>query len=263
MPKIKTFKLFSNNNDKAKSVENIVRKKLLENEFLESDDFDLGIAIGGDGSFLRMVKNTNFNSNVLYVGINVGTLGFAQEVTLETLDDFIEDLKSENYKIDTIGIQKTKVVTNNGDYRFYSLNEIVIREKDLNTATFNIEVDDVFLEKFQGDGLLIATSFGSTAYNLSFGGSIIYNTFHTLQITPIAPLNNKAYRNLMNSVVLPENFIVRISPENPNLLITIDGENSCYDNVLYIETSVKDKRIKCLRTKDYDFILKINEKFLK
>ena len=176
MPEIKSFKLFSNNNDKSKKVEEVVRKKLLDNDFLESDDFDLGIAIGGDGSFLRMVKNTNFNSNVLYVGINAGTLGFAQEVTLETLDDFIKDLKSENYKVDTIGVQKTKVVTSNGDSRFYSLNEIVIREKDLNTATFNIEIDNVFLEKFQGDGLLIATSFGSTAYNLSFGGSIIYNT---------------------------------------------------------------------------------------
>ena len=263
MSEIKSFKLFSNNNDKSKMVEEIVRKKLLENDFLETEEFDLGFAIGGDGSFLRMVKNTNFNSNVLYVGINAGTLGFAQEVTLETLDEFIEDLKNENYKVDTIGVQKTKVVTNNGDSRFYSLNEIVIRDKELNTVTFNVEVDNMFLEKFQGDGLLIATSFGSTAYNLSFGGSIIYNTFNTLQITPIAPLNNASYRNLRNSLVLPENFSVKITPVNNSLLINIDGENSCYENVSYIETSVKDKRIQCLRTKDYDFILKVNEKFLK
>ena len=56
MKSIKTFKLFSNDNDKSKKTENIVRSVLLENGFIESDNFDLGIAIGGDGSFLRMVK---------------------------------------------------------------------------------------------------------------------------------------------------------------------------------------------------------------
>lgn len=263
MNKLKTFKIFSNNNQKAKNVHKIIKEKLINNGFIESDKYDLAIAIGGDGSFLRMVKNTNFNSDALYVGINAGTLGFAQEVAVDNIDKFIEDLKKNRYKIDTIGVQKTRILTNDGDSNFYSLNEIVIREKDLNTATLNISIDNVFLEKYHGDGILIATSFGSTAYNLSFGGSIIYNTFHTLQITPIAPLNNKAYRSLLNSVVLPESVLVEIIPENKDLLITVDGENNIYDNVIKIETSVKEKRIKVLRTLDYDLVQKINEKFLK
>ena len=209
--KIKSFKIFSNNNEKSENICKFLKEKLLTNGFIESDEYDLAIAIGGDGSFLRMVKNTNFNSSTLYIGINAGTLGFAQEVSIDNIDKFIEDLKNNNYKIDTIGVQKTKVLTNEGDSIFYSLNEIVIREKDLNTTTLNIKIDDVFLEQYHGDGILVATSFGSTAYNLSFGGSIIYNTFHTIQITPIAPLNNKAYRSLLNSVVLPENALIEIN----------------------------------------------------
>ena len=120
------------------------------------------------------------------------------------------------------------------------------------------------LENFVGDGLLIATSFGSTAYNLSHGGSIVYNTFHTLQITPIAPLNNKSYRNLLNSVILPENKKVTLVPrKGKDILITIDGENKVYKDALEVQTYVNDKRIKCLRRKDYNFSKKINEKFLK
>ncbi len=120
------------------------------------------------------------------------------------------------------------------------------------------------LERFVGDGLLIATSFGSTAYNLSHGGSIVYNTFHTLQITPIAPLNNKSYRNLINSVILPENKTVKLDlGGDKNIMITVDGENIVYENVVKVETFVHEKRIKCLRRKDYDFSKKINEKFLK
>ena len=263
MKGIKSFKIYSNNNDKALNATNIIKEKLIKNGLVESDEYDLAIAVGGDGSFLRMVKYTNFNSDCLYVGINAGTLGFAQEVSLNNIDEFIRDIKNGNYKVDTIGVQKTKVVTKEGDSNFFSLNEIVIRDKELNTAVLDVLVDDVYLEEYHGDGLLIATSFGSTAYNLSFGGSIIYNTFHTLQITPIAPLNNKSYRSLLNSVVLPEDKLVKIIPKNKNILVTIDGENKIYDNVLYIETTIKEKRIKCLRSKDYDFSLKINEKFLK
>lgn len=263
MKNIKSFKIFSNNNEKALNATEIIKEKLLKNGLIESDEYDLAIAVGGDGSFLRMVKYTNFNSECLYVGINAGTLGFAQEVSLNNIDEFIDDIKNGKYKVDTIGVQKTKVVTNEGDSNFFSLNEIVIRDKDLNTAVLDVLIDDIYLEEYHGDGILIATSFGSTAYNLSFGGSIIYNTFHTLQITPIAPLNNKSYRSLLNSVVLPEEKLVKVIPKNKNILVTIDGENKVYDNVDYIETSVKEKRIQCLRSKDYDFSLKINEKFLK
>lgn len=266
MLNLKRVKLFCNNNEKSLIIKNQVEQKLVENGFLLVDkDYELAIAIGGDGSFLRMVKETNFNSNILYVGINAGTLGFAQEVSIDKIDEFILDLKTNNYKIDTIGVQETKITTKESDSFFYSLNEIVLREKDLNTLISDIKIEDVFLEHFVGDGILISTSFGSTAYNLSFGGSIIYNTFHTLQITPIAPLNNKSYRNLLNSVVIPENKVITFVPnENKNnLLITVDGENNIYDNVLKVETYVNKKRINCFRNKDYDFAKKINEKFLK
>lgn len=263
MKKIKSFKIFCNDNKKSDNIANIVRTKLLDNGLIESDKYDMAIAIGGDGSFLRMMHDTNFNSEVIYAGINAGTLGFAQEVPIDRIDDFVKDIKIGNYKIDSIGIQKTKVVTKAGESNFNSLNEILVRDKDLKTVVLNIYIDNVFLENYHGDGILVATSFGSTAYNLSFGGSIIYNTFHTLQITPIAPLNNKAYRSLLNSVILPKEKIIKIVPENKDLLLTIDGENHTFNNVSYIETTSKDKEIKCFRGMEYNFALKINEKFLK
>lgn len=265
MPNIKYFRLFSNDNERSKVVEKKVRDKLVKNNFIEDkNNYDLAIAIGGDGSFLRMVKQTNFNSDVLYVGINAGTLGFAQEVSIDDIDDFIEELKNGSYKVDSIGVQKTKVIKEKSDSNFYSLNEIVIRQEDLNTILLDVYIEDSMLESFVGDGLLIATSFGSTAYNLSHGGSIVYNTFHTLQITPIAPLNNKSYRNLLNSVILPENKKVTLVPKrSKDILITIDGENKVYKDALEVQTYVNDKRIKCLRRKDYNFSKKINEKFLK
>lgn len=262
---IKKVKLFSNNSEKAQKIKELLINKLKANNInIVDNDHDLGIAIGGDGSFLRMIKENNFNSNIYYIGINAGTLGFAQEISIENIDEFINNLNNNNFIVEELGVQENDIYTNESNSKFYSLNEIVIREKDLNTVKLSIYIDGFLFENFVGDGILVSTSFGSTAYNLSFGGSIVYNTFHSIQLTPIAPLNNRSYRNLINSVVLPQNKKITIIPDNTrNVIITIDGENNVYTNVSRIETVVKQKTIKCLRNKDYNFVKKINEKFLK
>lgn len=257
-------KIFYNNNDKSINTFNEVKDKLIKNGFIiVENDYNIAIAIGGDGSFLRMVKETNFKSDVLYLGINTGTLGFAQEIHVNELDELIENLKTGNYKVNEFGVQETNLYSNNENSKFYSLNDIVIRDIDLNTLKLDIFIDDALLEHFAGDGILVSTSFGSTAYNLSFGGSIIYNTFHALELTPVAPLNNKTYRTLTNSLVLPQNKNIEIVPvSNKNLIVTVDGENKYYENVDKIDTILSDKTIMCYQNIDYNFVKKINDKFL-
>jgi len=263
---INKIKLFPNDNEKSKEIEQELKKRLEIAEFEIVDSrYDLAIAIGGDGSFLRMVKNNVFDSETYYVGINAGTLGFLQEISIDDMDIFIERLNNNDFNIQTIGVQETKITTHDGNMsRFFSLNEIVIREKNLKTAKLRIEIDNELLEKYIGDGVLVSTSIGSTAYNLSFGGSIVYDDLHTLQITPIAPLNTKSYRDVLNSIIIPENRTITIKPvdETTNLLISVDGENNFYNNVAEISTIVRNKKIKCIRMSNFSYAKKINEKFL-
>ena len=101
---IKNVKLFVNKNDESIKTANIIRDKLFTNGFVINDqNYELAIAVGGDGSFLRMIKNNNFNSDIYYVGINSGTLGFLQEVKLIEIDKFIMELKNNQYKVEQIG----------------------------------------------------------------------------------------------------------------------------------------------------------------
>lgn len=262
---IKKIALFANNNDYSKTILNELISKLNKYGYIiDNNDFDLAIAIGGDGSFLRMIKNTSFNSNIYYLGINTGTLGFAQEIYPNEMDKFLEMLSNSNYKVENISVQETKVLTNTNEEKIESINELVIRNSDLKTLYLDLFVNKELLEKFVGDGILISTSFGSSAYNLSFGGSLVYNDLHVLQITPIAPLNSKSYQTLRNSVIVPENRIITLNPcKNKDLLLTIDGVNYYYKDVLKIETYVKKDKIKCLRMTDYDYTKRINEKLLK
>ncbi len=242
-----------------------LERKLLENEFeIVGEGYEVAIALGGDGAFLRMVKECNFNSSIAYVGINFGTLGFLQEIKLDDIDFFIEELKRGHYHLDEIGIQETTVFHEGDTSKFYSLNEIVIRESNLKVAHMDIFINKDFLERFTGDGILITSSIGSTAYNLSFGGSIVYDTFSTLQITPIAPINTQAYRTIFNSVIIPSKneITLKTFEDKRDLLITIDGENNYYKNVKEIITKIDSKKVNFLRLNHYNFPQKINEKLL-
>ena len=134
----------------------------------------------------------------------------------------------------------------------------------MKVVKLDINIEGDLLEKFTGDGILIASSSGSTAHNLSYGGSIIYPTFSSLQITPMGPINSKVYKSLVNSVIIPDKKEITLIPEegHRDLIVTIDGENKIYSDVECISTKIEDKKIKCLRLSHYNFPEKINEKLL-
>ncbi len=264
---IKKIKLFPNyTKEGTKDVVNLLQKKLIEYGYeIVHKDFDLGIAIGGDGSFLQMVRNCNFNEDIYYLGVNTGTLGFAQDIKPTDIDRFLKSLQNNDYNIENIGTLQTDIYNYNNNIKLQSLNEIVIKRKDNKTINLNIYINERLLEKFIGDGILLSTSFGSTAQNLSYSGSIVYNDLHTIQITPIGPINNKCYNTLTRSVIIPENRKVSIIPDNyydKDLLIMSDGEYIICNGNSKINSSVK-RKIKHLRMEDYDYTTKVYEKFVK
>jgi len=262
---VKKIKIYTNQNEECEKLsKKLISKLKKENFIIDNNNPDLVIAVGGDGAFLRMVKEQKYDTKPYYVGINGGTLGFLQNINKTEIDDFIIRLKNKNYDIEEISIQETNVKAKEETKTFYALNEIVIREKELNVLRIAVEIDNIFLENYIGDGLLISTSTGSTAYNLSFGGSIIYNTFYASQITPIAPLNNGSYRNIINSIIIPETMLIKLIPKvvNCEILFTIDGINIPISKVKSIEIRTHDQKLKCLRLNDYHFIKTINNKFL-
>lgn len=265
MRKINKVKLFVNDNERSQIVAKDLELELKKYDFkIVNKGYDLAISVGGDGCFLRMVKENNFNDKIYYIGVNSGTLGFLQEINIQECSDFVKRLNSNSYKEEEISIQETKVITENTIYNFNSLNEIVVRKNNFNTLKVPVYVDSELLENFNGDGLLFSTSTGSTAYNMSFGGSIIYNTLNTLSITPIAPLNNKAYKTLVNSIIIPSNKVITIVPnkENNDLFLMVDGVNHELNNVLKLETKIESKVIKCIRMNDFHFIKIVKDKIL-
>ena len=98
--KINSVKLFVNNNEKSVIVAKDLEMELKKYNFdIVDEDYDLAISVGGDGSFLRMVRENDFNDNIYYIGVNSGSLGFLQEIDIKNTKDFVKRLKILVFKI--------------------------------------------------------------------------------------------------------------------------------------------------------------------
>ena len=263
---IRRIRLFVNPaKPEAPKIAEIVKQKFLEKGFIiDNENFDLGIAIGGDRSFLEMVRTTNFDSRLHYIGVNAGTLGFLQEVKPSETDKLIDELLEEKYRVEKVDVEEATVFTKDKEDKYCALNEVCIAEPNRRSIQLDVKVNGDFLEKYTGDGLLIATSTGSTAWNLSYHGSIVDPTFSTIQITPMGLINNTAYRAVDNSIVFNSDKIITLTPatQHRKFLVVVDGNLEYYEDLDSVEVKIRDEKIKMLRFSNYSVTQKINEKFL-
>ncbi len=260
--------LFTNETELSADVELLLRQKLTSRGYKVTEGYDedaeLLICIGGDGAFLRTMHKCDFPETPI-VGINTGHLGFFQEVWPEDFDTFIEDYEHENYTIQKLGTVMGVATTADGTTNTHiGLNEIAITGSKSYTIHFDLSIGDKPIERFSGDGILVATSAGSTAYNYSVGGSIVDPRLNLLQVTPLAPMNTTAFRSFTSSIMLPSDLTLGIVPEESDkiIYITNDGIENEYDNLKEIKVSISDKSVNLIRFSDYDFWSKVKDKFL-
>ncbi|WP_338115265.1 NAD(+)/NADH kinase [Oceanirhabdus seepicola] len=261
---IRRIRVYSNKLNKSIQVCETVTEKLRGYGFeIVEESPDLVVCIGGDGTFINALKNLNFDTETVYVGIHTGHLGFLQEVNTQDIDYFINCLKNSHYKIERHRIQETTVTCSGNSEKFHTFNEVVIRDDNLKVIHIEINIDENSFERFSGDGIIISTPIGSTAYNMSAGGGLVFPSLDILQLTPLAPLNSGAYRCITNSILVPPDKIINITPLNrKDISICIDGEVRTFKCVDTIQSKMSPKYIKMLRLENYSFWTRIKEKFL-
>lgn len=266
--KARVIHVVSNDKPLSKETSRVLKQKLEKNGFTIANEFDshadLIICIGGDGSFLHTLHKYNFPT-IPVIGVNTGHLGFFQELSPYQLDEFIFKYQKGDYILQELQLLEATICTKSSCFDFLAINEIAIKEANSRTIHLNISLDDNFLEKFSGDGILVATPAGSTAYNYSLGGSIVDPNLNLLQITPIAPINTTAYRSFTSSFIVPKKVVIRIHPEytfQNSVTIVTDGTEHKYEEIVEIRIKMSEMKAKLLRLKSYDFWNKVKEKFL-
>lgn len=162
---------------------------------------DILVSIGGDGTLISLARRS-YKYDKPILGINVGKLGFLTDVNPEEVEEFIKKLKSEEYRIDLRMIIEAEI---NGK-EVISFNDIVVNRKVLSRMV-NIQalINETCFNTYYGDGLIISTPTGSTAYNLSASGPVVFPLTEAFIITPICP-----HSLTQRPLVLPVDFEINL-----------------------------------------------------
>ena len=218
---------------------------------------DLALVLGGDGTFLSVARLI-IDREVPLIGINLGSLGFLTEVTLEEIYSTLETIFAGNCVIDERMMLKAEIFRNNKKMNEYTvLNDVVINKGAL-ARIINIKtsINEKYLTTYRADGLIIATPTGSTAYSLSAGGPIVDPDLNSIIITPICP-HTLTHRPI---VLLGSDIIeVKVNSHDSDVLVTLDGQIGIplkNEDVIKIKKSDRKTYILKHPNKDYFELLR-------
>jgi len=191
---------------------------------LSSAEADVIIVLGGDGTILSVARRLCGNQIPVY-GINLGRLGFLAQASPERLENDILRIHSGSFNIVTRMMMLVSVHASPGDSpsnQYPALNEVVVsNSKDSKFASVDVSVNEQFVTRYKGDGLIVSTPTGSTGHSLSAGGPIIERSMNAFLITPICA-HTLSIRPL---VVSADNEIsLRIYEESCPVTCVVDGE---------------------------------------
>ncbi|HEY0591368.1 MAG TPA: NAD(+)/NADH kinase [Thermoanaerobaculia bacterium] len=181
---------------------------------------DLIITFGGDGTLLSVARQAP--SGVPILGVNMGTLGFLTEIPVEEFPAVLEQVLAGNFIAEKRVTFDVVAYSGGAEKKYRALNDAVINKGALaRIIEMSVEVGGRFVSTFRADGMIVSTPTGSTAYNLSAGGPIVYPTMSAIVLTPICPhmLSNRP-------VVLPDHHEIDITivAGGQEVFLTLDGQ---------------------------------------
>ena len=171
-------------------------------------DADLAVSIGGDGTMLRTFERVA-QAGVPVLGVNVGHLGYLTEFEADEAHTAVDKALRGDLPVEERLLIQSRVQRSDGEIEgtWIGLNEAVVEKKSQgHTVRLEVTIDESPFATYAGDGLIVSTPTGSTAYNLSARGSIVAPTHWSLQLTPVAP-----HMLFDRSLVLRPDTEIRIS----------------------------------------------------
>ena len=214
---------------------------------------DLVIAIGGDGTMLHASRLAR-ESGTPILGINRGRLGFLADVTPDEMIASVEQVLNGNYTRDTRMLLEARVIRDDGEESIaYALNDVVLKRRETGRMVdFSTRVDGAFVNTHSGDGLIVATPTGSTAYSLSCGGPIISPQLDAVVVVPVCP-----HTLTDRPLVIPARQSIEVElleRDGTTASITVDGRPMGRIRPIdSLQISAAEQRITLVHPPSYDF----------
>lgn len=228
----------------------------------ELPNSDLVICFGGDGTILHMAKAAT-RQGLPILGVNIGTMGFMAELESSELSE-LKRLSEGNYTLDSrmmldVTVHRDQQII----FHDIGLNDVVITKGAVaRIVHLGVQCDGVQAMECSGDGLIVATPTGSTAYSLSAGGPIVEPEAHNILITPIC-----AHDMSSRCMVTSPNRVITVKltrNARRNAFVSVDGGKALRLNIGDVVTVKKSNlETKLVRLKDRSFYDVVNMKFKK
>lgn len=216
-------------------------------------DFDLIIALGGDGFMLNLIKKLNFTSTPI-LGINYGTVGALMNPRV-SVDVLVKLIKQKAFKLRVCkGLVCEYKDSNNKGKQVVALNEFVLERAQSTTVRLDIYLDGHHISHYSGDGLIVSSPTGSTAYSLAAGGPVLHSQLEAFLLTPICAHKPVHFHSLSFPIVLPMSSVVEVEvveSESREVKLVMDGK--LIKKVKSVVIKSLDKNINLVRFMDYSF----------
>ncbi len=236
-----------------------VKYHVLKDHGFIKKSIDVFFTLGGDGTLLDMVALIR-DTGIPVIGINFGRLGFLASVNKNDIAAAIYAVVNKQFTIDSREL--LEVTTDEkvfGDDNF-ALNDITFHKRDdAAMITIHASLNGEFLNSYWGDGIIISTSTGSTAYSLSCGGPIIFPASNSIAVTPISPHNLN-----VRPIVLPDNSTLTFEVEcrSANYLVSCDSRTAIIDKTMKFHISKASFRLNLIRLNNESYLSTLRNKLM-
>ena len=252
--KVRIIKSGYGNEELLKSFYNYLKEKNIQ-EVFGVEQADLIISLGGDGTMLISAKEA-IRGNIPVLAINMGSLGYLAEIKPQDAVKILQDYENGNYKLE----ERSFLEVRYEDNIFYGLNELVITKGGHEAHLIQVEVysNDIFVNKYRADGIIVATPTGSTADSLSAGGSIVHPGLNALTITPLAPQSLTARPIIVNGC---EVLSFKATSRDDAVHLNIDG-NQWFQIQKgdLVSARISDKKVKIIKPMNSDYYSILRQK---
>ncbi len=221
------------------------------------ESIDCIISLGGDGTMLDTVVLVR-DKEIPILGINFGRLGFLASIGKENISNAVEALVNESYVVDhrtLIHLESSIPLFNDSPY---ALNEFAIHKRDTSPMIkIHTYLNGEFLNSYFADGLIVSTPTGSTGYNMSCNGPIVFPESGSFVITPVAPHSLN-----VRSIVIPDNNIIsfEIEGRTEQFICALDARREIVDKEIQLAVKKEDFKINLLRLNENSFLSTLREK---
>ncbi len=236
-----------------------ILKDILGLEFVSASEFykaDLIIAFGGDGTLLSASRGAS-KAGTPILGINCGHVGFMTSLGSDEMD-LLASLQNTHFRIE----ERMMLCVRHRGKEYHALNEVCVNSKNSCTlSAFDVSVDDIYIGHYHADGLIVATSTGSTAYSLSAGGAAVDPRLDCICITPICPHSLLRARPIIEPPTAKVVLSHITSSKDDEAVLCVDGRKEIELGDDPVEITRSERITRILMPKEHHFCNVLYSKF--